>query len=206
MTIFAGAAVCMAAYLFGAIPFAQIAARVTKGVDLRRVGSGTVSGTALFDLAGFLPLAAVGLLEIAKGAVGPLIADPGTDPTLAAIAAGLAVVGHDWSVFLGGAGGRGISPAIGALAIVAWPGSVVLLAALAIGRLMRATGFVCFIATIALVPVLAALYGGQGLMVSVAVAVPILVKRVFGNEPPPRSSLRVLLNRLLYDDDVRGAT
>ncbi|MBM3658949.1 MAG: glycerol-3-phosphate acyltransferase, partial [Actinobacteria bacterium] len=45
------------AFLAGSIPFTNIAARCTRGVDLRGVGTGTVSGTALYRVAGFPALA-----------------------------------------------------------------------------------------------------------------------------------------------------
>src|SRR5579875_2596468 len=56
------------AYLAGAIPFSNLLAGRVSGVDLRRVGSGTVSGTGLYRVAGFRALATAGLLDIAKGA------------------------------------------------------------------------------------------------------------------------------------------
>ena len=99
-------------YLAGAVPFSNVFARRTRQVDLRTVGSGTVSGTSLYGVAGFGPLAAAGVLEIGKGALGPLLA--GRDRPKLAAAAG----GRSWATtgrpFLRGAGGRGISPAIGA--------------------------------------------------------------------------------------------
>ena len=48
-------AIVALAGLAGSIPFSNLAARVRAGVDLRDVGTGTVSGTALFDVAGFGP-------------------------------------------------------------------------------------------------------------------------------------------------------
>src|SRR2546422_10651684 len=108
------AAAVPAAYLAGSVPFSNIMARRTRGVDLREVGSGTVSGTSLYRVAGFGPLALAGVLEIAKGAVGPALA--GRDrPVLAAAAAGARGAGHAWLLFLQGAGGRGIPPARGAV-------------------------------------------------------------------------------------------
>ena len=67
-------AVLAAGYVAGAVPFANIAARRRAGIDLRSHGTGTVSGTGLYEVAGFAPLAAFGVLEVAKGAVGPLLA------------------------------------------------------------------------------------------------------------------------------------
>ena len=63
-----------------------------------------MSGTALYRVAGFTPLAVAGVLDVAKGAVGPLLA--GRDrPVLAAVAGGAAVAGHNWSPWLRGRAG-----------------------------------------------------------------------------------------------------
>ena len=197
-----GTAVLGLAYLAGSIPFANIAARSTRGADLREVGTGTVSATGLYRIAGFGPMALAGCLDIAKGAVGPLLA--GRDrPELAALAGGAAVVGHDWSPFLGGAGGRGLSPAMGALLVNAWPGVVVLGAGLAGGRLVRRTSLGCFVSYLVLVPALAVTRGRRGALAGAAVLLPILAKRLSGNAPPPAGGdrARVLLRRLVHDQD-----
>src|SRR5439155_25573351 len=91
------------------VPFSNLMARRARGVDLRKFGSGTVSGTALYEVAGFGSLALAGVCDVLKGAVGPLLAGR-SRPRLRALAAGAAVAGHNWSPFLRGAGGRGISP------------------------------------------------------------------------------------------------
>ena len=104
------AAILVLSFAVGAIPFSYVAGRRARGVDLRRVGTGTVSGTSLYRVAGFGPLAAAGVLDVAKGAAGPGLAIAAGHPALAAVAGGAAVVGHNWSPFLRGAGGRGIPP------------------------------------------------------------------------------------------------
>lgn len=190
------------AYLVGSVPFSNIAARLLRGVDLRRVGAGTVSGSGLYRVAGFGPLAVAGSLDVAKGAVGPLLA--GRDrPVLAALAGGAAVAGHDWSPLLGFSGGRGVSPALGALAVNAPAGVAVLGAGLAAGRLARRTSLGCFVAYLALVPVLARVHGRRGALAGLAVLVPIVAKRLAGNAPPPTGPerRRVLWNRLVHDQD-----
>jgi glycerol-3-phosphate acyltransferase PlsY len=190
------------AFLAGGIPFSNIAARLTSGVDLRGVGNGTVSGSGLYRVAGFGPLATAGVLEIAKGAAGPLLV--GRDhPAAAALAAGLAVSGHNWSPFLRGAGGRGISPAIGALAVVAWPGSVLLLGGMAGGKLVRQAAPGTLLAQAALVPLLARSRGRNGALAGALVLAPMLAKRLLGNAPPAgQRPGRVYLARLLYDRDA----
>src|SRR5438067_2391695 len=149
----APAVVLGVAYLAGAIPFSNLMARGARGVDLRRVGAGTVSGTSLYEVAGFVPLAVAGICDVAKGAVGPALAGPDR-PELAAAAAAAGVAGHNWSPFLRGAGGRGISPALGALLVRNWPGTAVLLGGMTAGRLARETALGSFVADVALVPVL----------------------------------------------------
>ncbi len=188
-------------YLAGAVSFSQIAAWLTRRVDLRRVGTGTVSGSALYRVAGFGPLAVAGSLDVAKGAVGPLLARRDR-PVLAALAGGAAVAGHDWSPFLGFAGGRGVGTAMGALLVNAPAGVAVLGAGLAGGRLARRTSFGCFLSFLALVPVLARVHGRRGALAGAAVLVPILAKRLVGNAPPSGPDrLRVYLTRLVHDQD-----
>ena len=190
------------AYVVGAIPFSNIAARRTRGVDLRQVGSGTVGGTALYRVAGFVPLAVAGVFDVAKGAVGPLLA--GDRPLLAATAGGAAVAGHNWSPFLRGAGGRGVAPALGALLVNAWPGTVLLLVPMIVGKWAGETGVGTLIGLVALVPVLAWLYGTSAAVAGGAVAIPMLIKRLSGNARPVGDPAPIYLNRLVFDRDDRS--
>ncbi len=82
------AGVCLLAFLAGAIPFSNLVARRSRGVDLRQTGSGTVSGTALYRVAGFRALAVSGICDVAKGALGPLLLLD--HPIAAAVAGGFA--------------------------------------------------------------------------------------------------------------------
>jgi glycerol-3-phosphate acyltransferase PlsY len=59
------AVVLVVAYAAGAIPFSNLLATRRRGVDLRHVGSGTVSGTSLYHVAGFGALAVAGISDIA---------------------------------------------------------------------------------------------------------------------------------------------
>ena len=191
------------AWLAGSIPFSNLAARARAGVDLREVGGGTVSGTALHEVAGFGPLAVAGVCDIAKGTVGPLLA--GRDrPMLAAVSGAAGVAGHNWSPWLGGAGGRGISVAMGSLLVHAWPGTVVLATGLAAGRLCRQTGLGSFVADIALTPVLAKTHGRSGLVAGAGVAGVMLAKRAAGNRSPERADVHAYAHRLLFDRDPAG--
>ena len=188
------------AYLIGSIPFSYLTARIVSGTDLRRVGSGTVSGTGVGSESGFWPMALAGILDIGKGAAA-VIPMASERPMLAAVGAGAAVAGHNWSLSLGGAGGRRISTAGGALAVLAWPGTLVLALGLAIGRLFRQTGLGSFVCQAALPGVLAVTDGGMGAVLGGAVLVPMWLKRVLGNGPPTGQRGRVYASRLLFDND-----
>ena len=196
----AEAGVLLVAFFVGAIPFSNLVATRTRGVDLRTTGSGTVSGTALYRVAGFRWLVVSGILDVAKGTVGPLLAGTGR-PTLAAVAGGLAVVGHDWSPFLKGHGGRGVGPGVGVLLVNAWPGVVVLLGCMVIARAFRQTGLGGFFGEALLAPVLAITSGPAGALAGGAVGAPMLLKRVIGNKAPTNRSWRVYAYRLLLDHD-----
>lgn len=193
--------VLVVSYGVAAIPFSGVLARFLRGVDLRATGSGTVSGTGLYRVAGFGPLVVGGVLDVAKGSVGTLLA--GRDrPALQALAAGAAVAGHNWSPFLGGAGGRGLSPALGALLLPAPEGSAVLLAGLAIGKLAGATSVGALVADGLLIPLLCRTRGSRGALLGTAVVVPMLAKRVLGNQPPrDPNRLRIYASRLVFDQD-----
>jgi glycerol-3-phosphate acyltransferase PlsY len=196
----AEAGVLLLAFVVGAIPFSNLVATRTRGIDLRATGTGTVSGTALYRVAGFRWLVVSGILDVAKGTVGPLLAGAGR-PTLAAIAGGVAVSGHNWSPFLRGHGGRGVGPAIGALLVNAWLGVVVLLGCMVAARAFRHTGLGGFVGEVLLTPVLAVTNGPVGALAGGAVGIPMLVKRVIGNARPIDRGWRVYAHRLFYDHD-----
>lgn len=196
------AVVIATGYLAGSIPFSNIIARTVRGVDLRNVGTGTVSGSGLFYEAGLKPLLIGGILDVAKGSVGPLLA--GKDrPDLAAAAGGAAVVGHNWSIFLKGAGGRGISPSMGALVVNGWQGSLILLAGVALGRSIRLTSVGALASYVGLIPAMRAVAGREKSLAAAAVVIPMLVKRMAGNAPAPSGArIETTLTRLIFDQDT----
>jgi acyl phosphate:glycerol-3-phosphate acyltransferase len=197
--------VIAAAWLAGSVPFSNIAAHRRAGVDLRDVGSGTVSGTALHEVAGFGPLAVAGVCDVAKGAVGPLLAGR-ERPVLGAVAATAGVAGHNWSPFLRGAGGRGLSVAFGAFLPLAWPGTVVLAVGLAGGRLTRRSGLGSFLGALAVVPVVARTHGRAGAAAGTGIVAALLAKRVAGNHAPAGPRLAAYAHRLVFDHDSEATT
>jgi glycerol-3-phosphate acyltransferase PlsY len=193
-------AVLGVSFVAGSIPSSNIAARRRASVDLRTVGTGTVSGTALYRVAGFGPLALSGVADIAKAAVGPALAGPAR-PRLAALAGGAAIAGHNWSPFLKGSGGRGFAPSLGALGAQAPVGIPVMLGGLVAGRAFSQTGLGGFAAQCALGPVLLRARGRRGMLIAACVVAPMWTKRLAGNRRPAHPTWRVYARRLLFDTD-----
>ena len=112
--------VIVAAYLIGSIPFSFLVARAFGVADVRRVGSGNVGATNVLRNAGRAAGAVALGLDVAKGALAVALAlrlAPG-HPVLPAVAAGVAVVGHVYPVWLGLRGGKGVATGLGAFAVL----------------------------------------------------------------------------------------
>jgi hypothetical protein len=92
------------------------------------------------------------------------------------------------------------------LLVVAWPGAVLLLAGMILGKVFGETAVGALVAEIALTPVLAVTHGAVGALAGACVAVPMLVKRVVGNSPAPPPRGQTYWNRLLFDRDERVAS
>jgi len=101
-------------YLLGSIPFAYIAGRLKKGIDIRQVGSGNMGAANVMRHVGTAVGYAVFAADIAKGLLAVFIAR-WLDLSLVwvLIAGFAAVVGHNWPVFLGFKGGRGGATTMG---------------------------------------------------------------------------------------------
>ena len=103
-------------YLLGSIPFAYIAGRLIKGVDIRRVGGGNVGALNTMREIGVAAGWAVLVADIAKGLVAVLIAQWLGLSVIWVFAVGFAAVaGHNWPVFLKFRGGKGVATAMGVL-------------------------------------------------------------------------------------------
>lgn len=111
-------AVVVLAYLIGSIPFALLVARRT-GADLRRVGSGNLGAANVMRASGVRTGLLVATLDMAKGAVGVLIARQlAPEAPTPAIAGLAAVVGHVYPVWLRFRGGKGVATACGVFSML----------------------------------------------------------------------------------------
>ncbi|HEY9228505.1 MAG TPA: glycerol-3-phosphate 1-O-acyltransferase PlsY [Gemmatimonadaceae bacterium] len=115
-------AAIVASYLLGSIPAAHIAGK-SKGIDLRKHGSGNLGATNVIRVLGTKIGLIVFAFDMAKGAFPtlvfpkllPVAAMPFGDPVIAGILCGVAaIVGHVRPIYLKfGRGGKGVATAAG---------------------------------------------------------------------------------------------
>lgn len=104
-------------YIIGSIPFGYLLARAVKDIDIRRYGSGNIGATNVVRVIGKKWGVLVFLLDFLKGCLAPLLmASYGSrDGFFVILAAIIAVCGHNWTLFLGFKGGKGVATSLGAM-------------------------------------------------------------------------------------------
>ena len=101
-------------YLLGSIPLAYLLVKWTKGVDLRKCGSGNVGFTNVAATASKWLSVPVFLFDIGKGVLAVYIARwLGLPLYMQGLVGIAAVIGHNWPVFLNFSAGRGILTIVG---------------------------------------------------------------------------------------------
>ena len=128
MPVLAYILTALAAYLLGSIPSGFLAAKA-RGIDIRTVGSGNIGATNAFRILGKSAGVIVLLADALKGwaavqVAAPLVAQivPGASLNDLRLAAGVtAILGHNYTCWLGFKGGKGIATSAGVLlALVPW--------------------------------------------------------------------------------------
>jgi glycerol-3-phosphate acyltransferase PlsY len=114
-TVLAWAGVVVVAFLVGSFNPATMIARLL-GKDLASSGSGNPGATNAGRVLGRKWGVVVGVLDVLKGLVPAFVAGHWFGGAHAAYAAGIAaVLGHIWSPYLKGRGGKGVATTLGAL-------------------------------------------------------------------------------------------
>jgi glycerol-3-phosphate acyltransferase PlsY len=109
----------LAAYLLGSVPAAYVAAKWSRGIDLRQYGSGNVGASNLLTITSKWITIPVIIFDVGKGAVMVWAAQLIGLGIAEQVAVGLSVIiGHNWPVFLRFNGGRGALTTIGVLLIL----------------------------------------------------------------------------------------
>jgi glycerol-3-phosphate acyltransferase PlsY len=142
-------AIAVVAYLMGAIPFGLIISKRMADVDIRQHGSGNIGATNVFRTLGTKPGLITALLDLGKAALAVWLSMLiiGDDTFVVAgrdihvqfaqcLAAIMVMVGHNWSVYVGFKGGKGVACFIGGLLVINW---VVALIGIAAGIIVALT-------------------------------------------------------------------
>ncbi|MGQ9516757.1 MAG: glycerol-3-phosphate acyltransferase [Anaerolineae bacterium] len=202
------AALLIGSYLLGSIPTAYLFARWRKGIDLRQYGSGTVSGSMVWEHVVRWGVVIVGLFDLGKAAFATWLGSQISLPV--AIAAGLAAtIGHNWPIFLHFTGGRGLGCYMGMFLVIFPWGFPWMLAFLALGRLISRDSAPWALAALIGLPFFVWYMGQPPELIwgTVIMLILALAKRVEANRRPlpadPVERRRVLLYRLLLDRDIR---
>ena len=145
-------------YLLGSIPFGLLVARLAGLGDIRQIGSGNIGATNVLRTGSRSAAALTLLLDLAKGFAAVVIAAGwGEDAVL--LAAGGAIIGHMFPVWLGFRGGKGVATALGLVMALAWPvalaAALVWLAATLLFRYSSLASLVAAVVGAALAPFLA---------------------------------------------------
>jgi glycerol-3-phosphate acyltransferase PlsY len=202
----------IASYLLGSLPTAYLIGRLVGGVDIRNYGSGNVGGSNVLHHFGKRWSVPMELFEIlVKGAlpiwIGLYVLGLERSSALLVVAPLLAIMGHNWSIFLKFQGGRGIALVVGSLLALS-PLTLAAFGAVFLTgwALTRSSGLWVLI-SLTLLPVWAVLVRDPIVISYYCVGMLALVvtKRLLSNWTPfpgglPKS--KVLLNRLFLDRDV----
>lgn len=105
-------------YLLGSIPAAAWVARA-RGVDIRQVGSGNSGATNVLRSLGKGPALIVAVFDIVKGVLAVMLGRAlGLPDVWAALCGVAAVIGHNFSPFLGFRGGKGVATSFGVVGVI----------------------------------------------------------------------------------------
>ncbi len=149
MMILAVIAVAVAAYLIGSVNSSILISKAISGKDIRESGSGNAGATNMLRTHGKKMGVLTLLIDVLKGIVAVLIANIAADKLgsteilpLNYIAAVCVMLGHNYPVFFGFKGGKGVATSLGAVYMLDWK-IALLLTVLGIGT-MAITKYVSF--------------------------------------------------------------
>ncbi|MEN6566499.1 MAG: glycerol-3-phosphate 1-O-acyltransferase PlsY [Veillonellales bacterium] len=113
------ALIILISYLIGSIPNGLVIGKTLRGVDLRQFGSKNIGATNAYRILGSWPALLVFVTDAAKGIGGVYVGQFLLGTPFALLCGGIAAIaGHNWSIFLGFKGGRGVATGLGIIAVL----------------------------------------------------------------------------------------
>ncbi|WP_417323093.1 glycerol-3-phosphate 1-O-acyltransferase PlsY [Erythrobacter aureus] len=143
-------------YVVGSIPFGLLLTKASGMGDVRQIGSGNIGATNVLRTGNKGLAAATLVLDLVKGLAPVAIVGQLWGEVAMAFAAGAAVLGHCFPVWLGFKGGKGVATNAGVAFGLAWPLGLayafVWLSVLAIFRVSSLAGMAAVVAAAAAAP------------------------------------------------------
>lgn len=170
------------AYLLGSIPAGMIWGWIAKRIDIRKHGSGRTGGTNVWRSVGFIPALLTAVTDGLKGAAAVWLAQA-MDLSLGVIAfAGvLAVVGHNYSLFLGFRGGAGTATTVGVAAALWSPFLPILVIVVVIAGVLVGHASVASITVAVLLPLIFALR--DDIPYTIILGIPVMLLTLWALRP-----------------------
>lgn len=129
------------AYLIGSVNSSILISRIVSGKDIRKSGSGNAGATNMLRTMGKKYAVITLIFDILKGVIVVLIAKLWASafiPQMPYIAGVCVVLGHNFPIFFGFKGGKGVATSLGVLLMLNWKiGLIVLIFALAVMAVTR---------------------------------------------------------------------
>ncbi len=108
-------------YLLGSVPAAYLIAKWRRGIDIREYGTGNVGASNVSSVVSKRWSIPVTIFDVGKGALAVFIAQQFNLVAYQQIAVGICtVIGHNWPLFLGFKGGRGVFTSLGVIFVLSW--------------------------------------------------------------------------------------
>ncbi len=195
--------IIIVSYLLGSIPFGYILSKIA-GKNILEVGWRKTSGSNVFKNVGKFQGIATGIFDGGKGWLAVFLAQSlGVSPQIQALCGAAAVTGHNWSIFLKFAGGRGLGTFLGALLAfspIIFGFSIIPLISLAL-IWNAAIGTIVFLLTSFYLSVHFNQFETIGILTLVSL-LPIFIKRLSPIRELSLNKREVIRNRLIFDDDI----
>ena len=202
------------AYLLGSVPAAYLAVKWSRGVDIRKVGTGKVGASNVLSAGPKWLVVPVALFDIGKGALSVWVAQLiGLNAAQQVTVGLLAIVGHNWPIYLGfKSGGRGVFASLGVITMLSWQLGLIMLIFPYLWAPVKQVALGVFLALVAL-PFLSWFLAGPmdikdrlpitcGL---IALSLMGILKRVVARRSDLSKGVplgRVVINRMLFDRDI----
>ena len=112
--------VMLLSYVIGSFSSAYVIGKTSKNIDIRSYGSGNAGATNALRVLGKKMGALTFFMDFIKGIIAVFIGNAIFGFTGSLLAGVFVVLGHNWPVFLGFKGGKGVATSFGVLLVLNW--------------------------------------------------------------------------------------